>query len=145
MLTITISRNERDVILGELMWIPETLPAFDTREKGIASLAALQCAFDLYDELGGWDADGDTRDTFAASVTSRLISLLRAATENAVQAITYEQEGLESSRSGDRDRWLGATLEDSVAAREREIAIHANTRDRCQAVLSRLDAETVTA
>lgn len=140
--TIALSEEEREVILDNLwMWDGEgeveALP-FAERGQALATLAALQRAFELRDELAGWPDENPRPRGGAASVTPELVELLRVAHRHAAAALPDEQENLRGAEAGERALWYADTLSATVAAYERNIRRYERERDACAAVLARL-------
>lgn len=150
--TITLSREERDVILDQLWrWTREDdgAVAFETREEATQSLADLHRAFDLRDELHGWpDADLDEPDTFTATVTLELVELLRTVAREYSESLPSDRESFKRAKAGDRDYWpLGALGDESHMIHSYEELIGGDEQivRACSDVLDRLDAGAVTA
>jgi hypothetical protein len=152
---ITLSRAEREMILGEVWhWIPERWGAdplpFDTREEAKDSLRRHQRGIELLDELG-WE-DDDPREVFTVTVDAALVEVIRKRAGSAAEDIKSEIQYRERYVIGgelykDRPMWAWdyASIEAAHAAINEHIKDAEELQRMCGDLVARMDAQAVVA
>ncbi len=150
-MSITITRAERDLIRGLLWrWVSDDETPFGSREEAEATIAAMQYAMRLLDEIG-W-AEDDPRETFTVTVDTLLIEALRDEAKSWItdreREINYREThilGLRPTRFGTTWSDDYETIDEANAAVDAQIARAETNHRMCEELVGRLDAEAVTA
>lgn len=143
--TITISPYERDVILQAMFcWTDPGGPMpFDTRDEAVESLARLNAAFEVFEQLG-WTASED--ETFTVTMTDRLAALLRHVADDWRYTLAHARKDREKmARDEPGWRCSNETVEEMLANHDEEVREHEAIVEACAAMLARHDAEAVKA